>query len=82
MILKFRSFSFLSGSHQAANSQSQYGVSTWLDWKNKLVHAKAKWILKVALCQMQLPAFFTLYKQNNDKIVKKAGNPIWQRIAN
>ena len=37
--------------------------------------------LTVMFCQMQLPAFFMFYKQNNNKNVKKAGNRIRQSVA-
>ena len=37
--------------------------------------------LTAMLCQMPSPAYFTFYKQNNNKNVKKAGDHIWQRVA-
>ena len=37
--------------------------------------------LTAMLCQTQSPAFFTFYKQNNNKIVKKACDCIWQSVG-
>ena len=37
--------------------------------------------LTATLCQMRSPAFFTIYKQNNSKIVKKAGDRFWQSVG-
>ena len=37
--------------------------------------------LTATLCQTQSPAFITIYKQNNNKIVKKAGNRVRQIVA-
>ena len=37
--------------------------------------------LTATLCQTRSPAFFTFYKQNNNKIEKKAGDRVWQSIA-
>ena len=37
--------------------------------------------LTETLSQMQSPAFFTFYKQNNNKNVKKAGDRVWESVA-
>ena len=37
--------------------------------------------LTAMLCQTWSPAFFTFYKQNNNKVVKKVGHSVWQSGA-